>query len=116
MERATVILCAIATQKMGREPGDIFRALPQRGETKRQHMEAVIEILAKPLGLDLLPQIGIGGRNDADIGGAASGTAHRTIGPVLEEAQKFDLGRRTERINLIQEERALLGFSDEPLL
>src|SRR5262245_46857460 len=79
-------------------------------------MEAIIEILAKSLGLDLMPQISIGGCNDADIGGAASGTAHRTIGPVLEEAQEFDLGRRTERIDLIQEERALLGFSDEPFL
>src|SRR5262245_16670055 len=79
-------------------------------------MQAVIEILAKPLDLDLLPQISIGGCNDADISGAASGTAHRTIGSVLEEAQEFDLGRRTEGIDLIQEERALLGFSDEPLL
>src|SRR5262245_12133343 len=104
------------TQKVGCEPGDIVEALPQWGETERQHMQAVIEILAKPLGLHLLPQIRIGGRNEADISGTASGTAHRTIGPVLEEAQEFDLGRRTERIDLIQEERALLGFSDEPCL
>jgi hypothetical protein len=54
MERATAILRAIAMQKVGYEPGDIFGALTQRGETKRQHMQAVIEILAKPLDLDLL--------------------------------------------------------------
>ena len=43
MERTTAIVRAIVTQKVGHEPGDIVGALPQRGETERQHMEAVVE-------------------------------------------------------------------------
>src|SRR5215510_9775716 len=76
-------------------------------------MQAVIQILPKPFGLDQLPQLRIGRRKHSDVGGDTLGTADRTIGTVVEETEQLHLGRGTERIDLIEEERAALSFGHQ---
>lgn len=56
-----------AGQEMPRQHHDVFTAFPQRRDIDRKDVEAVIQILAELTGLDLFPQVAVGGRDQTDI-------------------------------------------------
>ena len=80
--------------------------LAQRRDAQRHHLEAVVEVLAEaPLG-DLLLEVAVGGRDQAevDLDQLAAADAHDL--PLLEHAQELDLQLGVELADLVEEERA----------
>src|SRR5215475_8635650 len=101
---------------MGGEKRDISGALTQRRKTEGNNIQAVIQVLTKPLSLDLPLQIRIGCGNDTHICGFTFCASQRTVLAILQEPQELDLCRRTEGIHLIQEQGAIFCLGYEPLL
>lgn len=73
----------------------------------------MIEVLPEAFLLDVLPQIGIGGGENADIGDPAFGGTQGAILPLLQEAQELNLRGRTECVNFIEEQGPAFRFSHE---
>ena len=57
----------VAVQEVGRQHRDVLRALPQRRDPQRHHVEAVEEVLAEDALAHALRQVAVGRRQDAHV-------------------------------------------------
>ena len=73
------------------ENRDVSGPVTQRGHLDRHHTEAIEEIFAKPIILDLFAQVAMGGGEDAHVGGAGDRFPHTLILPLLQDPQQLDL-------------------------
>ena len=107
-----------------REPGhevlgqerDVVAALAQRRQPDRDDVDAVEQVLAERALGHHLRQVAIGGGDDADVGLDLLGPAEPAEAALLQDAQQLDLHERRHLADLVEEDRALLGDFDQPLL
>ena len=87
----------------------VLEPLAQRRRVDRDHVEAVVEVLAEAPGLDLLGQVAIGGRHHAHVDVDGGGGAHRLDLAVLQHPQHLGLGARRHVADLVEEHGAAVG-------
>ena len=86
---------AEAIQERVREQRDIGLSFAQRGDDQRDHVEAVIEVLAESPRGDHLLEVAVGRGDDPDVHGDVFVSTHPLDDPLLEHPQELDLeGRR----------------------
>src|SRR3984957_19733305 len=88
------------------EGKDVLRSFAQRRQRERNHVQAVIEILAKTAGRDFSLEISIGRDDNASVNSERAITANSLKAAVLNEAQKFDLQRRRQLGNFVEQHGA----------
>src|SRR5262249_22959869 len=71
--------------------GDVLLALPQRGDDDGHDLEPVVEIFAKLAGANVLLQIAVGRRNEAEIDLDLGRAAHAPELVALEDAEQLRL-------------------------
>jgi hypothetical protein len=92
---------------------DVAVALAQRRDPDRDRVQAVVQILAEPTGLDLGAQIAVGGRQEADVDRAGREAAEAEDLARVEDPQELDLHRRRQLADLVEEHRPALGALEE---
>ena len=99
---------------MLREQRDVAGAIPQRGQSDREDVQAVVEILAQPALGDGLRRVAIAGRDDAHVG------LHRLVAADaqdlagLEHAQQLHLELERHLGDLVEEQGAARGALEVP--
>src|SRR5262249_52445209 len=89
---------------------DVFLAFAQGRERQGDDVEAEEQIFAEPARLDLVFERSVRGGQDTHVRLAFLWVAEALIGAVVEEAQQARLRVRSQVADLIQKERAALGF------
>ena len=102
VERAALVTRSIQIQEVVNQLRDVVTAIAKYGNRERPHIEAVEQVLPEQFRFDALAQVRIRGGNDTDVGDDTLGRAQGTIFMFLQESQQLYLGRRTQRIDLIQ--------------
>ena len=83
------------------------------GHPHRQHVDAVVEVLAEAAGAHGRVQVGVGADDEAHVGAAVAGAlAERAVAALLEHAEQAGLRLERELVDLVDEERAALGARD----
>jgi len=103
-----------ARHEIFRESGHIFPAVAQRGNQNREYVEPVIEVFAEAALARELGEVAIGGRDDThiDLDGALG--ADRIDLAFLQCTQQLDLHVQPQLPDLVEEERAAVGFLKLP--
>src|SRR5690606_23643940 len=92
--------------------GDVFLAFAKWRNLDRKNVEAVEEIFAEAALADLFSEVLVGGRNQADVDlDRATGT-DRVYLTFLNRAQQLDLNAGGQIPDLVQEQRAGIGFHE----
>ena len=95
---------------------NVFVALAQRRQVNRDDVDAVEQVLAELALRDHLGQILIGGGDDAHRRLELFDAAQPAELPLLQHAQQLHLHHRRHLADFVEEQRALLGRFDQPLL
>ena len=95
-----------AHEEEARQRLDVLAAHAQRRDLDRHDAEAVVEVLAETPLDDGAAEVDVRRGHDADVGLARVAVADALEGPLLEEAEEFDLERRRKVADLVEEERA----------
>ena len=82
------------------------------GHVDREDVEPVVEVFAELAGLGEVEQPPVGGRDDADIDALGAGRADRLDLALLDGAQQLDLRVERQFADLVEEERAAMGFGE----
>lgn len=85
------------------------RPLPQGRHLDVDHVEPVIEVLPEFALLDLLPEVPVGGCNDAHVHMKRLGAADPGDLSLLDDPQQLDLQVQIQLSDLVQEQGALVG-------
>src|SRR5437667_10850290 len=88
---------------------NVFRAFPQGWNVNRKNIQAVKQIFANFLLLNHLPQIAIGGCDQACIGSQGARASQAFELPFLEHAQQLGLKLERDVADLIQKYRSAIG-------
>src|SRR4030095_13231187 len=88
---------------------DVFRTFPQGWNANRKNIQAVKQVSAKLLLLNHLPQIAIGGCNQACIGSQGARDSPPFELPFLEHAQQLGLKLERDVADLIQKYRSAIS-------
>src|SRR5438309_2117128 len=98
-------------EEMIRQNRNVFDALPERRQRDADDVQAVVEVLTKVLRLDCLTRIAVGRRNEADVHhGILLLASHAPNHAVLDDAEQLCLKRKAHFGELVQEERASVGY------
>src|SRR5260370_23797930 len=97
-------------QEKSRDHRDVFLAIAQRRDEKRNDVEPVEEILAESSAGNFLLEILVGGRDNANIDaqGLIGADALKTL--LFQDAQNCRLRAQTHVANFVEEQRAAVGF------
>ena len=90
--------------------------LAKRRQKYRHDVQTIVEVLAKRAVADHLGQIAVGGGNQADIDVAFVGIADFFDLFRLQRPQQFSLGFHAQVADFVEEQRALVGGLEQPLL
>src|SRR5260370_24950505 len=104
------------SQKVARQQRDIFLALAQRWNVKRNYVQAVKKVFAEVAPGDFLFQVFIGGGNHAGIHRNRVVFAYAGKALFVERAQNFGLGLQAHVADFIQKESAAISFVEFALL
>ena len=113
---ALPICSAYLARKCSASERDVLAALAQRRQDDRDDVDAVVEVFAEPPLGDRLGQVLVGRGDDADVGLQLLEPADAPEPPLLQHAQQLDLHHRAHLADLVEEDRALLGHLEQPLL
>ena len=105
-----------ASSKVARKRWDVRATFPQCRQANFKRIDAEIEIFPKVLFSNHRPQIAIRGAQDADIGAKRLGLADAANLARLQKAQQFDLNVLVELADFVEEERAAVGYFEQPLV
>ncbi|OPZ59375.1 MAG: hypothetical protein BWY87_01038 [Deltaproteobacteria bacterium ADurb.Bin510] len=96
-------------QEVLKQQRDVLAALPERRQGELDHLEPVIEILAKFALSDHLAQVAVGGRDHAgaNLDGRAVADAFKLA--FLQHAQELELNARRDVADLVQKDRTAAG-------
>jgi hypothetical protein len=83
-------------------------ALAQRREGQREHVEAVIEVLAEAPAATSLAQPAVGGREHAHVEGQSGSGRRAARPPLLQHAQQLGLQAERHLGDLVEQQRATL--------
>ena len=95
--------------RMLHEQWHVVRTLPQRRQSNRKNVQAVIQVFAKLALADGLHEVSVRGRNDADIDFDRIRAADALEFAFLEHAEELDLNVERNFADLIQENRPAVG-------
>ena len=107
---ATAFLGGEAREEVHGEVRHVLEALAQRRHPDREHVEAVVEVLAELAVLDQLDHVAVGGGDQAEV------DLHRPLGAdgidlaLLQRAQQLDLRVERQLADLVEEQRAAVGL------
>ena len=104
------VLRAEFVEEVARQRGDVLRAVPQRGNEKRNDVKAIKEVLAKIAAIYFLFEILVRGGDDADIHAHGLIGAHWFEALLFENTQHFGLRAHAHVADFIEEQRAAVGF------
>ena len=110
-----VVFVAELFQEMVEQQRNIFPAIAQRRKLKVNHVQAVIQILAKAAFAHQREQIHVGRGDDAHVhlDGVRAAQAHEFA--LLNHAQQLGLRLRADGGNFVEENRALIGDFEQAL-
>ena len=100
---------------MLREEQHVAAARAQRRQRQVDHVDPVIQILAKPLVLDHVLELAVGGREQANIDGDLGLGADRADLALLQRAQELGLELDRHLADLVEEQRAAVGLLEQAL-
>ena len=80
------------------------------GVQQADHVEPVVQVLAKPAGANQGLQVLVGGRQDADVDRDRLRAADALERHLLEHAQQLGLDLEVDVADLVEEERAAVGL------
>ena len=95
--------------EMADEPGDVFAALAQRREHDWEHVQAIIEVVAKLAVGDHLRQVAVRRRHQAHVHPDRSRAPQALELLLLQHAEELRLQLRWDVADLVEEERPLVG-------
>ena len=104
----------LANEVAGQQ-GNVFLAVTQGRQLHGNHIQPVIEILTEAALLDLLTDILIGRRQDADVNRLTPGAAHRCYDTFLDNPEDLDLGRQAHVRDLVKKEGAAVGCPEKTI-
>src|SRR6185503_14321472 len=104
-----------APHEMARERGHVLEPLAERRDADREDAEPVVEVLAEPAGLHLVLEAAVRRRDDAHVDLPGVIVPDLPDLAVLEDAEqlRLELGRGLR--DLVEEERAAVGYLEEAL-
>ena len=111
-----VHLLGVLREEVLGEQRDVLAPLAQRRQHDRDDVEAVVQVLAEPALGDGLGQVLVGGGDDPDVGLQFLEAADAAEAPLLQHAQQLHLHHRAHLADLVEEDGALLGDLEQPLL
>ena len=100
-------------QEVLREQQDVAGARAQRRHRNRDDVDAVEQILAEPLLLDLGLEVAVGRGDDARLERHLLVAADRADLALLEDAQQLDLHLERHLADLVEEDRAGAGLHEQ---
>jgi len=100
-------------EKIARQQGDVLGAFPQRRHGQGQHIEAIVQVLAKALGAEAGLQVLVGRGDDPDIDGLRVAGADRADLAALQAAQQFGLDGGADVADLIEMDGAAVGGGEQ---
>ena len=95
---------------------DVLFALPQRRKLDRDHVDAVEEVLAECAFLNRVVEIAIRCGDHADLDLRLDVRSDFANDTVLQHAKQLDLHRQGGFADLIEEDRAAIGFGEQTTL
>ena len=95
---------------------NVFLPLPQRRQRNRNHIQAMIKILAETPFANEVEQLHVAGGDDANVNLDRIRPAQPHEFAFLDHAQKLGLRLRPDRRNLVKKNRPLIGDFKESLL
>ena len=95
---------------------DVFAALAQGRHVNGEDVDAVVEVVAEATVLNHRAQVAVGGGDDAHVNPDGARAADAANLSLLKCAQEFRLHRNIQLANLVEEERALVGYLEESFL
>ena len=95
--------------EMIRQRWDVLPMLPKRRQRDMDDVQAVEEITAESPRLNLLGEIPVGARDDADVDPEGLGAADRPHLFLLDHAQQLHLQMQRHLADLIEKDRAVAG-------
>jgi hypothetical protein len=94
----------------------VSHPLAQRWQSDRNHVHAIVELLAELSPRNGVAEVAIRGRDEAHVHVDHRRAAHAPDLPLLQRAQQLDLKRRRQLRDLIEEQRAAVRDLDQPRL
>src|SRR6202035_1924880 len=93
---------------------DVLPALPERRDLDRKDSEAIVEVGAKPAGLDLAREIAVRGGDDPRVDPHRLRPSDALELALLEHAEELGLELERHFADLVEKERASVGELDAP--
>ena len=100
---------ALAVEKVLRQQRNVLAPLAQRHRLHRKHVEAEIEVFAKPAALHFLLEVAVGGGDQAHVDGAGALFADAFEIALLQHAQQLALQFQRNFADLVEKQRAAVG-------
>jgi hypothetical protein len=95
---------------------DVGRALAQRRQLDREHVQPVVQVLAELAFRDRLARLLVGGGDDAHVGGNRLRRSDPHEGAGFQDAQQLDLQRQRHLGDLVEQDGAAVGALEEALV
>ena len=111
-----LVLLAEAFQEGDGQQRDVALPLAQRRQVDGHDVQPVIEVLAELAVADHFGQVAVGGGNQADIDLALGRIAHLLDPLRFQRPQQLALGFHAQVADFVEEQGALVGGLEEPLL
>ena len=112
-EDGPAALVGVALEKVLRQKQDVAAAGAQRGHVRADDVDAVEEVLAEALLLDLRLEVAVRGREDARVERLLLVAADRAHRALLQGTQELGLHPGGHLADLVEEERALARPDEE---
>ena len=105
----------VGEEVLGQER-DVLGALAQRRQGDGDHVQAVVEVLAEGALLHQAVEVGVGGGDDPHVGAHDLDAAQPHELLLLDHPQQLRLGVGRDVADLVEEDRAVGGDLEQPLL
>src|SRR5215468_7806646 len=99
-------------QELEAERDEVLTALGQRRDLDLEHLQPVVQVLAELALGDRGLEVGIGRRDDADVGAPRRAAAQSVVRLALQQLEQLRLRAGRELADLVEEQRATLGGLD----
>jgi hypothetical protein len=96
-------------KQQGRKRGDIFRTIPQRGDSQRDGVDPEEEILPELLRRDQLRQAVVRRRDETHVDASRTDVAHAPEGLLLDDLEQFGLDDERHVADLVEKHGSAIG-------